>query len=236
MKWGVIMQTKYCDGFENEKVTIDTFVGTVAKGKSTYYLYRCVCKKCDSKFIAYLHDIQKGRRKYCSSCRSSSKNFHVLDNPYVGTRIYRIWHSMKCRCYYEKHPCYKNYGGRGIIVCEEWLHNSKKFGDWAMANGYSKELTLDRIDVDGNYEPSNCRWVTMKEQTQNKSKKNTVTVSEIKRRTNGNVKYIEIDRISKPLLVWLDEYGITYKQYSKRVHTLKWDEIRAIKTPIRKKE
>lgn len=83
------------------------------------------------------------------------------------TRLYRIWYSMKDRCNRKKHENYHNYGGRGIKVCEEW-NKYEPFRDWALKNGYSDDLTLDRIDVNGNYEPSNCRWATMEVQSANK--------------------------------------------------------------------
>jgi len=83
------------------------------------------------------------------------------------TRLFKIWDGMHERCERIKHPQYKNYGGRGIKICAEW-QVYELFAKWARNNGYAENLTLDRIDVNGNYEPSNCRWATMKEQMSNK--------------------------------------------------------------------
>ena len=85
-----------------------------------------------------------------------------------GTRIYKRWLDMKHRCYGKNRSDYKDYGGRGITVCDEWLHDFTAFYRWSMENGYSDNLTLDRIDVDGNYEPDNCRWTTIIVQANNK--------------------------------------------------------------------
>lgn len=83
-------------------------------------------------------------------------------------RLSSIYQGMKQRCYNTKRPNYKYYGGRGIVICDEWLNSPQAFYNWAMANGYQENLTIDRINTDGNYEPQNCRWASFKEQAANK--------------------------------------------------------------------
>lgn len=91
-------------------------------------------------------------------------------------RLYNIWARMKQRCENPKLYGYKDYGGRGITVCAEW-HEFTPFYDWAMTHGYKENLTIDRIDLNGNYEPSNCRWVTMKVQANNKRRNHLITLN-----------------------------------------------------------
>ena len=86
----------------------------------------------------------------------------------TGTRLYKIWKNMKYRCSNPKWPPYKWYGAKGIKVCEEWEQSYTAFRDWALSNGYQDYLELDRIDPNGNYEPSNCRWVDHYKQTMNR--------------------------------------------------------------------
>ena len=90
-------------------------------------------------------------------------------------RLYRIWGNMRGRCCNPKHKSFVHYGNRGIEVCTEWDSDFKSFADWALSNGYADDLTIDRIDVNGNYEPSNCRWATMKEQQNNRTDSHFVT-------------------------------------------------------------
>ena len=90
--------------------------------------------------------------------------------PISYTRIYRIWQGMKKRCTNPNYEPYKNYGGRGITICDEWMNDSKAFYKWAIEHGYDDDLQIDRINNDGNYEPSNCRWVTPKVNANNKRK------------------------------------------------------------------
>ena len=87
------------------------------------------------------------------------------------TRLYRIWTAMKQRCYNPNHKAWSYYGGRGISVCDEWKNSFSSFMDWSLKNGYAENLSIDRMDGEGNYEPSNCRWVTQSEQNRNRNYK-----------------------------------------------------------------
>ena len=108
---------------------------------------------------------------------------------------------MKSRCYTESNSDYKDYGGRGISICDEWLNDFVSFYNWSMNNSYSDGLSIDRIDVNGNYEPSNCRWATNKEQANNK-------------RTNM---FCTINGETKTLKEWSEERGIIYNTVRHRL-------------------
>lgn len=86
----------------------------------------------------------------------------------INSRLYRIWANMKSRCTNPKATRYATWGGRGITICDEWSNDFQSFYDWSMTHGYQDDLTIDRIDPDGNYEPENCRWVSYQKQNLNK--------------------------------------------------------------------
>ena len=105
--------------------------------------------------------------------RNSDGSF-AIEHGGKGTPLYNKWCAMKERCSNPHNKKYSRYGGRGIKVCDEWL-DFTKFRDWCLSNGYSQELTIDRIDNDGNYEPANCRFVSRAEQNRNYSRNHKIT-------------------------------------------------------------
>lgn len=146
------------------------------------------------------------------------------------SRLNDIFRNMKQRCYNEKCKCYKYYGGKGVKICDEWLNSERvskednatkgylAFKSWALANGYKDDLTIDRINYDGNYEPSNCRWVTMKNQCNNRSNNYLITYK-------GE---------TKNLTLWCDELGLDYYRIRDRLQILHWSVEKSFETPIRK--
>jgi hypothetical protein len=119
------------------------------------------------------------------------------------------------RCYRPYNKSYLDYGGRGIEICDEWRCNFLTFHDWAVADGYSDNLTIDRIDVNGNYLPSNCRWSTAKVQANNRRNNRLITI-------NGKTHTIS---------EWADEYGLQEDTVLRRLK-YGWDNVRAITTPV----
>lgn len=140
------------------------------KGGKSQVQYKCQCD-CGNIIVARGESLCSGNTK---SCGCYEHDVHIAMNTThgkTGIRLYRIWQGMKQRCYYKKSTYYKDYGGRGISICDEWKNDFQVFYNWAMSHGYSDKLSIDRINVDGNYEPSNCRWATNSEQQLNKRKK-----------------------------------------------------------------
>ena len=187
------------------------------KYRRTIWLCQCDCGNL--KAIPSVN-LRKGITKSCG-CYNNEKN---LRHGQFGTRLYSTWSKMIERCHNKKYAQYKNYGERGIRVCDEWKNDFVAFYNWAMANGYKDNLTIDRIDNNGNYEPSNCRWATIQQQ-QNNRRNNRVfiingeklTMAEVARKYQINYKSLKTKmRKNIDILTAITELKDYYKKKNKR--------------------
>ena len=151
-------------------------------------MWKCLCD-CGNVVNVRTNSLT-GTRINTRSCGCLHKD-KVTKHGRHKTRIYRIWGEMRSRCHNPQNDNYNSYGGRGIKICNEWA-DFKKFYLWSVENGYSDKLTLDRIDVNGDYSPQNCRWATSKQQANN-------------RRNNH---YMSLNGQTKTVTEWANEYGI----------------------------
>lgn len=174
----------------------------IIKNSRTYWNCKCDCG--NKKHVNAGH-LKNGSIKSCGCLKKEfynrgSKNISQKHN-LKNKRLSKILNHMKQRCYNINASNYKNYGGRGIKICNEWLNNSQSFYDWAKNNGYQDNLSIDRIDVNGDYEPNNCRWATPSQQANNK--RNSV--------------FININGKTKTIAEWSRYFGITYSQCRKKL-------------------
>lgn len=138
-------------------------VERIGRNSAGAVLWRLQCD-CGGETTSTTGNFRAGNKRSCKCGAGKSALIHGMRY----TRLYSIWQSMKQRCFRKSHPCYHRYGGRGITICQEWLQ-FEPFRDWALANGYSSALQIDRTNNDGNYEPANCRFVTPAENMRNRS-------------------------------------------------------------------
>lgn len=189
-----------------------TVIGVEHKGNDRKWYYKCKCD-CGNTTVVRSNALTTGNTKSCG-CSKGNHGTHKKSK----NRLYHIWIGMRERCNNKKNNAYDRYGGRGIVVCDEWQDNYLEFEKWALSNGYADNLSIDRINVNGNYSPSNCRWATAQEQADNK---------------RSNI-LITIGKITHNLQQWCDIYNITRSTVNTRVRVCGWSYKKAIITPIRK--
>lgn len=193
--------------------------------KSTWW---CYCECDPSKYYILVgSELSRGRTKSCGCLivEENKNRSYLWKEAYTYNtskkdiwRLHRIFNGMKERCYNLLSKDFPNYGGRGIKICDEWLLDKNSFVSWAFEHGYKNDLTIDRINVNGNYEPGNCRWITLLEQGDNK--RTTI--------------YVDYKDEKRTLLSVLRENGIKNNYSTYRSRFLKgWNLEKTINTPIR---
>lgn len=160
-------------------------------------IWKCQCD-CGNITHVTLGHLRSGDTKSCGCLRHRKKQDAITKD-----KLYTRYRSMISRCYYPSHTHYKNYGGRGIRICNEWLGENGflNFRNWALSNGFEDGLTIDRINNNGNYEPDNCRWATKSEQLRNYRKNHFIT----------------IDGITKTMTEWAENYNLDVRTIDKRL-------------------
>lgn len=137
--------------------------------------WHCLCD-CGNEIDVISYNLGNGNTQSCGCLQKDKTSCIRKTHGMATSHLYSVWSGMKSRCYNSKNKRYTQYGGRGIIICDEWLDSFENFMDWAMSNGYADGLTIDRIDVNGCYCPDNCRWATWKEQGRNKQDTSYITL------------------------------------------------------------
>ena len=183
------------------------------KGRHPYWVFRCDCGT--EKTIKKDHVV----RGAIKSCGCLSGGISYGHHGKYKTRIYLIWRGMKRRCFNPKSKMFSYYGGRGITVCGAWKGAFLPFYKWAMENGYKDNLTIDRIDINGNYCPENCRWVTKQEQQYNKRNNILITY-------NGNTMCLN---------QWAEILGMNKSVLYYRIRQGGWSIDEAFTKPIQKR-
>lgn len=185
------------------------------RGKSV--MWRCSCQ-CGAEVVTKAYSLTSGATRSCGCYNRERSSQHHTKHGESQTRLNREWRKIKYRCSNPNDDRWEDYGGRGITVCKEWTDSYEAFRDWAIANGYRDDLTIDRIDVNGNYEPGNCRWITNQKQQNN-------------RRDNH---YITYKGETHTITEWARIYGVGENCLVHRIRR-GWDVERAFTTPMQKK-
>lgn len=176
-------------------------VSRAGNDKSGNYQWLCKCE-CGSETIVRGYSLRSGHTKSCG-CLNRERSVDVhRSHGGRATRLYNVWCGIKSRCLNENIPNYCRYGGRGITVCDEWLNSFESFRDWALNSGYEDTLSIDRIDNNAGYEPSNCKWSTRAEQNRNQ-------------RSNIN---LTIGGVTKCLKDWAKVFHLKYGTLLARYH------------------
>lgn len=186
-------------------------------------MYLCQCE-CGNTVRVYHSNLTRGLSKSCGCLQKEETSKRFTKHGMRNSKLYNTYTNMMNRCNDPKNKRYSSYGGRGIKVCDAWSQGFERFMEWALSSGYVEGLTIDRIDVDGDYCPKNCRWATVKQQANNQRK----TI------------FIEIESQKKSLKEWTSFMGWKYGTYAARHRKEQFpfteEEIEMIKIKIQRSE
>ena len=196
------------------KLTVIQYAGN-DKGKNARWECRCDCGR---RTVVAGNHLRNGHTQSCGCLQRDRASSSNTKHGGSKTRLHKTWSGMKDRCLNPNNKAYERYGGRGITICDEWRDDFQAFYGWAMSNGYSDSLTIDRVDSNGNYAPSNCRWITNKEQQNNKR----------------NNRYLTYNGETHMVKDWAKITGLNYKTILMRIDHYNWDTERALTTPTQK--
>jgi len=232
-----------------------TVIDRAANYKNGSARWRCRCE-CGNEVIAIGQKLRDGRVKSCGCYNRDVARQRMQTHGESSTRLFKIWGGMLNRCSNPRNRNWPNYGGRGIAVCAPWASSYEAFRDWSVSNGYADNLSIDRINNDGDYEPSNCRWATVEVQSINK--RNNVrlkdgrlahAVSEVghAQLRARMLKGMTLDEAAltpskRPRHLMPDGVfasdvalanGISIGTFNMRISKYGWDAVRAATTPVR---
>ena len=189
-----------------------------AENQGKRVMWRCLCE-CGTEIVTRGDNLTSGRSQSCGCYNKERSSQNHTKHGGSQTRLHAEWRKIKYRCNNPNCDRWNDYGGRGITVCKEWAVSFEAFRDWALANGYQDHLTIDRIDVNGKYEPGNCRWITNQKQQNN-------------RRDNH---YITYNGETQTITEWARIYGLSENGLVHRIRR-GWEIERAFTTPMQKRK
>lgn len=184
------------------------------------WMWVCECD-CGTRKVLSPGDVKNGKVRSCGCLHNECAKERATKfkhSVYEYKRLYSIYNGIKKRCYNRNELRYKDYGARGIVMCDEWLNprdGFDRFAEWALSNGYDDTLTIERIDVNGDYAPYNCKWITLVEQSRNKR----------------CTKWVEYKGERIQLIVLCQRENVCYDTVHDRIYHRGWELERAIKTP-----
>jgi hypothetical protein len=195
-----------------------TVIKKAEKSENGRAFWHCRCE-CGNEKTVLGKDLRSGNSKSCGCLKKELMSSRMTTHGCTNTRLYNIWYSMKQRC---ENPSTEksrmNYKNRGITICPEW-HDISSFQEWALSNGYTKELTIDRKNNDKGYYPENCRWVDNKTQANNRRSCRNITF-------NGE---------THTIAQWAERLGMSYNVLDNRLLYLGWDIEKALTIPVKKR-